>query len=928
MREPRDRASGVVSEPIAPTIVHLVPHTHWDREWYQPFQAFRMRLVELVDQVLATMDADPRLRFTLDGQLATVDDYLEVRPEARESLEAMVGEGRLAIGPWQILMDEFLVSGETIIRNLELGWNAAARFGGGMPVGYLPDMFGHIAQMPQILRRAGIGDAVVWRGVPAAIDRHAFRWRSPDGSAVRAEYLPGGYGNASGLLDVPDNLPRAISRFIDDWRSFFGERSLLAMYGSDHTIPSPRLTALVADANDRLSDVEVRIETLADYIRSMAGVATDDLPAWTGELRSGARANMLMGVTSARIDIKQAAARAERRLERYAEPLMALHGAAWPDRLLELAWRKVIENSAHDSICGCSDDAVVRQVLVRFEEATQIADGVTGQALRDIGSRVPRGAWATVNPSPVPRTALVELDVPAPTTWPAIDLELPDGRRLPTQPVPAARRVMPPFTLAGRDIPDMLARRMHGRELFGHSLDGFRVEQGAERHVLLLLLDDLAAPDELDVGALVDEICAAAAEAPDAMWRVVSVVGDRRRLLARVPLPPLGWTAMRAVEASAHAGSPSGGEPVSASERGMDNGLVGVVLADDGTFTLRGGGVTLAGIGRVVDGGDYGDSYNHAPPHQDRMVDRPTTVTVRVLEEGPIRARVEILRRYQWPSGVLSDGSARTDTDLPTEVATILELHQGEPFVRVRVTFRNRSHDHRVRWHIPLPEATDTSAAEGQLAVVERGLVPEAGHGEVPLPTFPARGFVHAAGVTALLDHVTEYELVDGRELALTLLRATGLVSRNDNPNREDPAGPELAIPDAQMVRDWAIGFALVPHAGPWHQRLVAAWAERYAHPALTVAGTGERSSALASGSGLSLDGDGVVLSSLRRRDGWLEARVVAERPDPVRATLRGSFREAVEVDLLGRPLATPITVAGAVDLALGAWEIRTLRLR
>ena len=134
-----------------------------------------MRLVELIDQLLERMARDERLRFTLDGQAATVDDYLEVRPEAEPLIRRLIAEGRLAIGPWQILLDEFLVSGETIVRNLELGWARAEELGRAMPVGYLPDMFGHVAQMPQILRRAGIDRAVVWRGVPEAIDEPRLR---------------------------------------------------------------------------------------------------------------------------------------------------------------------------------------------------------------------------------------------------------------------------------------------------------------------------------------------------------------------------------------------------------------------------------------------------------------------------------------------------------------------------------------------------------------------------------------------------------------------------------------------------------------------------------------------------------------------------------------------------------------------------------
>ena len=184
--------------------VRVVPHTHWDREWYLPFQSFRLKLVGLVDRLLDAMEADERYRFTLDGQLATLDDYLEVRPEAEPRIRRLVEEGRLAIGPWQTLIDEFFVSGETIVRNLEHGQRRGDELGGAMPIGYLPDMFGHVAQMPQILRLAGIDQALVWRGVPAAIDSHVFEWEGQDGSVVRTEYLPRGYGNGARLLDTSD----------------------------------------------------------------------------------------------------------------------------------------------------------------------------------------------------------------------------------------------------------------------------------------------------------------------------------------------------------------------------------------------------------------------------------------------------------------------------------------------------------------------------------------------------------------------------------------------------------------------------------------------------------------------------------------------------------------------------------------------------
>jgi len=277
-------ATGADRGPVSPTVIHLVPHTHWDREWYEPFQVFRMRLVELVDELLDSMEADDRLAFTLDGQVATVDDYVEVRPAGRARIERLIAEGRLAIGPWQILMDEFLVSGETIVRNLQTGWHAAEALGAAMPVGYLPDMFGHVAQMPQILRRAGIGHAVVWRGVPAAIDRHAFAWRAPDGSEVRTEYLVGGYGNGAYLLAIPDRLADKVARYVEAGRAFYGNRSILAMYGTDHAVPSPRLAEIVADANARRDDIVVRIETLTRYIQPVIVAGDFNAPITAAEL--------------------------------------------------------------------------------------------------------------------------------------------------------------------------------------------------------------------------------------------------------------------------------------------------------------------------------------------------------------------------------------------------------------------------------------------------------------------------------------------------------------------------------------------------------------------------------------------------------------------------------------------------------------------
>ncbi len=908
-------------------VVHLVPHTHWDREWYEPFQVFRMRLVDLIDQLLERMSADPRLRFTLDGQAATVDDYLEVRPEAEPVIRQLIAEGRLAIGPWQILLDEFLVSGETIVRNLELGWARAEGLGGAMRVGYLPDMFGHIAQMPQILRRAGIDRAAVWRGVPAAIDRHSFTWRSPDGSSVETEYLVGGYGNGAYLFDVPDRFGPKLGEYRRLHAGSYGDRSLLAMYGTDHAVPSAQLADLVDLVNAADGDVEVRLATLGDYMerdRERHPGPDGDLPTWVGELRSGARANMLMNVVSARVDLKAAAARAERVLERYAEPLSALHGGTWPGRLLELAWRRLIDNSAHDSICGCSHDAVVAQVIGRYAEAEQIASGLVGSVTRRIASSVPEDGWAVVNPSPVDRHDIVELDLAVPAGWSSVALRVGD-RILPTQELSREGAVHGVFRVPGSGVGEFMRRRRHGRELLGRFINGTEVDPSTDPPRIVVHLDRVPEPLELDVEELVAELTTAAAERPETIWEVTLEVAKRRRVLARLPAPALGYAPANHHEGGdTHESIPN---PVEVTDRRMANGLVELVVADDGTVRVAGGGTVLEGVGRVVDGGDAGDSYNYGPPQDDRLVEQPESIDIRPDAYGPLRGEIVVLRSYAWPRDLTADGSGRSDRTVATEVTTIFELRADEPFVRVRIEFENGSRDHRVRWHIPLPTQVNGSAAEGQFAVVERGLDPEGGHGEVPVPTFPAVGFVSVDGCSVLLDQVTEYEVVDGRELALTLLRSFGLISRNANPYREDPAGPEVSVPAAQLPGQRTFAFAVLPHAGSWTTAGTRVAAEQYRHPFAVIRGTGSSGEDPAPVPGLSIEGDRVVLSSLRRREEQLELRIVNESAAATTATIRIPLAAAREADLLGRPGAyLPLTVEG-LALTLGPWEIRTVQL-
>ncbi len=907
----------------------VVPHTHWDREWYLPFQQFRLQLVGLLDQVLGRMEDDPRQRFTLDGQAVAVEDYLEVRPEQRERLTALVKSGRLAVGPWQILLDEFLCSGENIVRNLRLGLAKAEGMGPAMRVGYLPDMFGHCAQMPQILAGAGLAHACVWRGVPRAVDSHAFAWVAPDGTAVRTEYLAaGGYGNAAGLFDDPGQVEAraaAVAAKLRPWRP--DGRPMLAMYGSDHTAPAADLADLLEAFNTRAArtggGVRLRLATMAEYFADQP-TDTAGLRAVRGELRSHANANILPGVFSVRAHLKQAMSRAERSVERYAEPLSALWHGRSVQRFLDMAWDRLIEVSCHDSVTGCGADGTAQQVAARMAEAEQLGLAVQDLVGKDLASSVPHDGHLLLNPTPADRRTLVELDVEADGE---VSLVSGRGRVFPAQTLRTEAVVLADDVFPAGRLPVVLAR-VHGSELYGREITGWSITQDAPDMPVL----DFEVARRGDPGFDVADVKAALAEAVrrhPGDWRVRITARPRRTVAALVDTPALGHLAVRPVPAR----EAEVAHPVTVEGRVLDNGLLRVEVADDGTLGLRTADVAVAGLGRIVDGGDLGDTYNYAPPAADLLVDTPETVDVRTVRGGPLTAVVEVVRRYAWPSAGDFAADARTGDAEPTTVTTRVELRAGERFARLRVAFDNRSDDHRVRMHLPLPARAASSFAEGQFAVVERGLSAEAGFGEEPLPTFPASSFVAAGGLAVLLEHATEYELLDeGGELAVTLLRSTGRISRNRHAHRDEPAGPQVATPQAQCRGLRTVEFGLLPYPGQWHEGGVLEAAEEFRHEAVSLPGAAPATTTLPlPARGLRVSGAGVVLTSLRSRpeDGRLEARVVAEHPDATEAVLRlDGLLEARRADLLGTP-GVPLTVDGyAVTLPLRAWEIATVQLR
>jgi hypothetical protein len=637
-----------------------------------------------------------------------------------------------------------------------------------------------------------------------------------------------------------------------------------------------------------------------------------------------------MGVASNRVDVHRACAVAERALERRAEPLSALllPRDRYPQRLLAEGWRNLVLNSAHDSSCACSADAVVDAVLVRYQEARQIGDGLTREALRALAARVdaPPGSTLVCNPTRVERGGLVRVVVPGDGP---VQLVTHDGVPCPTQIVRTLGGEGFTAIVVGRKVRWVL-------ELIrGPEFAGARIARVTRRAVAAndweYTFHAARAGDPLvDLEYLRDELLSLGDGGATLRFRQ-TLPPAREVVFQADAVPGFGW---RTYVASDGAGPDTA---LAAEDRTLENEHLTVeVDPADATFTVTtSDGIVVAGCNRLVDGGDGGDTYNYSPPLDDEIVDTPEFVRVDVLERGPVRASLLVTSLYALPRQAIGDErlcARRSDENVSVEVQTTLELRVGERFVRVHVELDNGCRDHRLRAHVPIPAPVQGSDAECAFTVVHRGLEAEGGPNEVGLPTFVSRRFVDCSdgttGLALLHDGLLEYEVVTdadgaGTELALTLLRCVGYLSRSELALRPNPAGPLDALEGPQLQGRHVVDYAVLPHRGDWRAARLHDAADELLVPLERVRVTGAPE-ATAPPTGSMLRVDGTEVSAVTREDGVLTVRVFNASPNATVARVghQGGPARGDVVDLRGRELR-------AFDgmLALRPWEIATLRI-
>lgn len=771
--------------------LHVVSHTHWDREWYLTFQQFRVRLVDLMDHLLDILETDPDFRyFNLDGQTIILEDYLEIRPEKRDLIRRYAQEGRIVVGPWFVLNDEFLASGESTIRSLLLGHATASEFGPVMKVGYLPDQFGNISQMPQILRGFGIDNAIFGRGVQIVGDRKMeFVWRAPDGSEVLASLMAFWYNNAQRIPPDESEAVEYLRNITDRMAPISHTGHLLLMNGVDHLEPQPDVGRIIARLDGKLGEDRVRHSTLPAYVHAIResvegnGAALDTI---TGELREDRQCNVLAGTLSSRMYIKQANERCQTALEKYAEPAASfahMLGDDYPAGLLDYAWKLLMKNHPHDSICGCSIDQVHREMMPRFDQVRQVADEVTRRALDSIAGRVRTEGDSIVvfNPLNWTRTDRVRA---------TIDFQVSEATR--------ERPVADP----ARDVEWIRVLDETGAEAL-HAIVSART-----------IAKQILSPHELPFVAMFKrfEIELLAEDVPACGYRVYGI-------------------------AKADAPSELGGSL--ASEAYRDRALVNEFLR----LSVHGGSVNLercAGSGDMSrrevysnvntfeDGGDVGDEYLYVRPADDvTATSLDSCPSISLIDLGPVSATFKLEMSLRLPVSANADMSGRDRSTVECPVTSYLTVTRGVPRVDVVTTVDNRAKDHRLRVLFPSGTGARVSHAEGQFDVLERRVgVPEDWPRAAPF--HPQQRWMDVgngnSGLCVINKGLPEYEVYtdDARTAAVTLLRCVGRLSGG-----ADAPGAQ-ATPEAQCPGEHTFEYALYPHAGDWEEARV--WMQAHQH--------------------------------------------------------------------------------------------------
>ncbi|EGP4896473.1 alpha-mannosidase [Enterococcus faecium] len=749
--------------------VYIISHSHWDREWYMAYEQHHMRLIELIDDLLELFEVDPSFNsFHLDGQTIILDDYLQVRPEKRQAIQQAINEGKLRIGPFYILQDDFLISSESNVRNMLIGMEESRKWGTPVMLGYFPDTFGNMGQTPQLMKQAGISAAAFGRGVkPIGFDNQVLEaenyssqysemwWKGPDQTAIFGLLFANWYSNGN---EIPVEKEAALAFWkqkLADAEQYASTNHLLMMNGVDHQPVQKDISKAIHLANELFPDYEFIHSNFTDYLEAVQKDVPEDLGSVEGELTSQETDGWytLANTASARVYLKQWNIKVQRQLENITEPLATMAyevSGNYPHDQLDYAWKTLMQNHPHDSICGCSVDSVHREMIPRFEKADEVGKYLAQDSLEQLTAAIdttgfPKDSFpfVIVNTAGMDKTGEAEI---------TIELErkrfaegIPEQLYQELENLP--KRKYHVETKSGATIPAILSEET---VQFGYDLpkDRFRVPYMARMIKVTLPLENM---------------------------------------------PAFSWETFALVEGEAKAEEKE--TMIHQSGRIIENGPLHLTIEKNGTITMedRKNKRKLNNLHIFEDIGDIGNEYIFKQPFCDQPIlsSNKENSEVKVLVDTPEIAKISILQEMEIP--VSADERLEKEQQMVVEfryrkaerskekrilqIKTIMTIRKDSKKIDFETTLDNQMKDHRLRVLFPTKLHVEHHEADSIFEVVKR---PNHVSKSWENPTNPQhqQAFVNIHdeeyGVTVGNFGLNEYEVTEDGQIAVTLLRSVG----------------------------------------------------------------------------------------------------------------------------------------------------------
>lgn len=886
----------MTTKKIQPKEALVISHTHWDREWYKSFQGFRYYLIKVVDGLLDLLEQDPEYRyFHMDGQTVVLEDYEEIRPERLAELKKQIQNNRILIGPWYDLPDLFIVDGESLVRNLQFGFQMCREWKAEpLKLGYAVDLFGHNSQMPQIYAGFGIQTATLFRGVNAQAAGAEFIWEGADGTECLVFRLCDNKAYSNFWYTFrpmmtqdeeysEEKVRQGLEEIIRETASQSATPYLLFMDGVDHIPANPLTTRIIREASASRKDIRFSHATFTEYIKKVTHYLRNNgkvaLKRLKGELRipnkDGNLNRLTPDVGSSRIYLKTMNKECEIALIRWYEPLCVVAnalGIAHPPGFLKLAWKYLLRNHPHDSICGCSIDQVHRDMEYRFDQTRLIATEAVGDLLKEISSRVDtsqlndkdRGVLL-FNVSRYTRTGVMQ-----------VSMDLPD------------EILRNPFTLQdsqGKEIPYQIHEMIrYTNRVYYEPI------KGARHHM---------------PGASV------------------------RMSLEHKGIPPLGYS-MIMVKPALHP-APNATRLISEEPEVLENDSLRVQFTDEGLLDIlhKPTGRWFRGLHNFEDCGEVGDLWVHKEPAADRVVRGAKSARITLLRNGILEATYRVEYTLELPARATSDFNGRSAEVRLQTVISDFTLTRTSPFVRVETVINNNIRDHRLRVLFPTGIQTDYSHAASQFDVVKRTIqLPDTRDWREQVSEInPNQGFVDVnngkVGLAIVNFGLPEHAVRDDeqRTIALTLIRAVHFTVGTEG---ED---------GAECLRELRFRYGIYPHAKDWSQAGLYQILEENNLDLKSVVVKRQSGKAPAEKGFLEITPDSLVLSSFRNVHGQPDEAVVRVY-NPTDKAIKGVFRvhlkvtSAVECDLDDQPTGKKLPLQDGIRIQVGPKKIQSIRLK